>query len=547
MLRHSLLSSKRETLFKTGVICSFLVLLWLGAFSFFYRGLKYLDLYPGIGTLLRDRAVSLLLAAAFFMLIISFAITVYSGLYRGQEVNFLSSLPLSRNLLFTYKFIESFILSSWAVLFLITPFILAYGLIIEPAADFYLYCSAIVLALVVLAGFFGAGLVVLLMRLLCIRYFRRGLLLVISLVVLSLPLLWRLGTLPPERPRSLQALYLFNRILHHTSFAQFPLLPNYWASQGILAWGQGDYHRGVFFLLVLASNCLFLSYVTSAVVSRWYLPGLSFSWRGLLPRRHREGYLDRILKRTLSFLRPHISCLVVKDIKTFFRDPLQWSQFAIFFGLIGVYVLNLRTLPFELDSPLWRNTVTFLNLGATALTMAMLQVRFVFPLLSLEGKRFWILGLAPLKLKELLLEKFFLSLAGSLVITELLVIGSCLMLKVSWTMTILSAGTILVMCLAISGLSVGMGAIFPNFKEDNPAAIVSGFGGTLLLILSLFYVGTIISLEATVLYWYLSGQLTQEGFRAMLYILTPLVLIISLLTCLVPLGWGYRRLEEMEF
>jgi len=35
------------------------------------------------------------------------------------------------------------------------------------------------------------------------------------------------------------------------------------------------------------------------------------------------------------------------------------------------------------------------------------------------------------------------------------------------------------MCFSLISLCVGLGALFPNFKEDNPAQIVSGFGGTL--------------------------------------------------------------------
>ena len=41
------------------------------------------------------------------------------------------------------------------------------------------------------------------------------------------------------------------------------------------------------------------------------------------------------------------------------------------------------------------------------------------------------------------------------------------------------------MSAALSGLAVGLGALFPNFKEDNPSKIVSGFGGTLCLVVQL--------------------------------------------------------------
>ena len=40
----------------------------------------------------------------------------------------------------------------------------------------------------------------------------------------------------------------------------------------------------------------------------------------------------------------------------------------------------------------------------------------------------------------------------------------------------------------LTGLAVGLGALYPNFKEDNPSKIVSGFGGTFCLVLSFIYI-----------------------------------------------------------
>ena len=44
------------------------------------------------------------------------------------------------------------------------------------------------------------------------------------------------------------------------------------------------------------------------------------------------------------------------------------------------------------------------------------------------------------------------------------------------------------MTLTLTGLAVGLGALYPNFKEENPSKIVSGFGGTFCLVLSFLYI-----------------------------------------------------------
>ena len=97
------------------------------------------------------------------------------------------------------------------------------------------------------------------------------------------------------------------------------------------------------------------------------------------------------------FLPRPIRLLILKDLRTFRRDPAQWSQFLIFFGLLAFYFLNIRRLGYDVQSPYWRNLVSFLNLAVTALILSTFTSRFIFPLLSLEGRNFWVLGLLPLR------------------------------------------------------------------------------------------------------------------------------------------------------
>ncbi|KAB2645529.1 MAG: hypothetical protein DVB27_09910 [Verrucomicrobia bacterium] len=52
------------------------------------------------------------------------------------------------------------------------------------------------------------------------------------------------------------------------------------------------------------------------------------------------------------------------------------------------------------------------------------------------------------------------------------------------------------MSATLSGLAVGRGALFPNFKEDNPSRIVSGFGGTLCLVVSFASIASFVALTA---------------------------------------------------
>src|SRR5207237_6362628 len=134
---------------------------------------------------------------------------------------------------------------------------------------------------------------------------------------------------------------------------------------------------------------------------------------------------------------PCTRALVGKDVRVFWRDTSQWSQFVIFFGLLGLYVLNLRSVTYDWNSPYWASFVSFLNLGASSMTLATLTTRFVFPQFSLEGKRLWIVGMVPYGLKRVLLEKFWLSSFSTMAITLTLALTSSWMLNVPAWLTLL--------------------------------------------------------------------------------------------------------------
>src|SRR5258708_32728833 len=85
--------------------------------------------------------------------------------------------------------------------------------------------------------------------------------------------------------------------------------------------------------------------------------------------------------------------------------------------------------------------------------------------------------------------------------------SSCMVRFPGW-LALLFASTVVVMSFALCGIAVGIGALFPNFssgstanrRDDNPAKIVSGFGGTFCFILRLIYGVLVIGADVTPVY-----------------------------------------------
>ena len=186
--------------------------------------------------------------------------------------------------------------------------------------------------------------------------------------------------------------------------------------------------------------------------------------------------------------------------------------------------------------------IAHLNLAASALTLSTLTTRFVFPQFSLEGRRLWILGLAPFGLRKVLLQKFWMSCLGSMAITISLMLVSSVMLHLPWSKVAYFAAAIGLMSASLSGLAVGLGALFPNFKEDNPSKIVSGFGGTLCLVVSFTYIAAFVALAAL------------PDIRRVARISLPLsdgaiqllAVALSLVVLFFPLLTATRRVKSLE-
>ena len=225
----------------------------------------------------------------------------------------------------------------------------------------------------------------------------------------------------------------------------------------------------------------------------------------------------------------------------------------ILFGLLFIYVANLRSVArfdpnFTRNPDFWIVLMSFFNMGAGCFVLTILTTRFVYPILSLEGKQFWTIGLAPLRRETLVWEKFWLCWTTAFITTGALITFSNFMLHVSGIFIALSLATMIVLSFGLTSLSVGLGALTPNFREDNPARIANGLGGTMNIILSLLYVGLVLALE----FWpvFLSMTHKLHSMEARNWIIASSVIglvVVNVVVIIVPMRLGLRHWRELEF
>jgi ABC-2 type transport system permease protein len=554
--RNSLSELWRHSSLRVFVILFVSLLIWSFVFGISAEAMYYLrrqgiPLHLGILGAILDMLFLFLTVG----LIASSGLILYGSLFASEETAFLLTTPAPADQVFAYKFQGAMAFSSWGFLLLGTPVLVAYGFAFSVPAYFYLFILLFFLGFVLVPGSIGALGCLLIMSFLPRRR-KQVVYAALGLAALGF-CIWMARVQPANWEDALNRDFV-ERLLDQFAFAQSPASPNHWMSRGLQAAAQGDLTRTFYYLLLVWSNGLFLYVLTTWVARRLYRHAYNgVASGGTFRRRYGGHWLDRGLNRLVAFLNPQTRLLIIKDFRTFRRDPAQWAQVLVFSTIMILYFANMRQF-FQGDfGRSFQNGISQMNLAATALLMCAYTGRFIYPMLSLEGRKFWVLGLLPLKRDRLLWGKFAFSATWSLLIAEFLVVFSDLMLGMPAWIVGLHALTVLILALGLSGLSVGLGAWMPSFKESDPSKIAVGFGGTVNLVVGLLYLVLILVLMSVPLHLHYAAldlgpdsRMEYDLARITVWWLRiglVLGLALGAAAIVLPLRLGTRALRRMEF
>lgn len=548
ILKNSILNELKYSKLKLFTVLTISLFLLSGEFYLFLYLFSFLGNIQGIGIVVIEKLFSLFFMAIFFLLVFSNIIVSYSTIFNSPELPILFSYPLRYLDIFDIKFMESIFLSSWAFFFIMLPFISAFGIYKNLALPFYFIGIAYLIPFIIIAGILGNLITVCIGRIFNKRYFKI-LLILLAITLIPMLIMYAKRTFIFYGMGDGSLTFTLNSLMPHFRFSQLPMLPSYWVSNGILSFSWNKYNDSLFFFLFILSNCLLGIIILRYLAKKTYYN----TWENIRSFHINLGkniqtkftvFIDLIVDK---FHAPK-SAFISKDLKLFIRDPVQWSQGLMFFGLLAIYFGNLKNLSYNLVAGYWKNAIVFLNTMATSLTLASLCVRFIFPQISLEGNKAWLLKLAPVSFKKILLGKFWGAFIPAVFIMEGLIFLSNYMLEVEKVIFYFSSAITLMICFGLVGLSCGLGALFPNFKQNNPIAIVSGIGGTLNFVFSLIYLGLIIWILAPFLYTYIVSQnMVSPHMILKLYMLSGIIFILSCITGIIPMYIGIRNLERIEF
>jgi ABC-2 type transport system permease protein len=313
-------------------------------------------------------------------------------------------------------------------------------------------------------------------------------------------------------------------------------LPSWWFTSAIFLYVSKQWSN----FFIFSSFLIVVSLITLIIVV--YISDKLY-YESLASSRESTGY--KILAK-LNIKSRGIFSVFVKDIKIFFRDTGQWSQLLLLLALVIVYLFNIYKLP--LDTFFLKSLISFLNIGLAGFVLAAVSLRFIYPLVSLEGKSFWLIKAAPLTVKNFLWEKFFMALIPLVFFGCLLIGVSNYMLNVEKFLSFLSFATIIFISITLTGMAVGFGALFPKFRVENISQIESSVGGMIYMIFSLFYVFLTVALLAVpVRLWFLSRLYNKNNmYPGIITIVIISLIAINLVAVFLPMYLGRKNLEGLD-
>jgi ABC-2 type transport system permease protein len=326
-----------------------------------------------------------------------------------------------------------------------------------------------------------------------------------------------------------------------------PLLPSEWASAMVMNWltRLGDPLP----IALLWTTAGAFVVIGATLHRRLFATGFSRAQEGndtFVRGARWHGVARRVLLGMPAMRREFI----LKDLRTFFRDSTQWSQLILLGVLVLVYLFNIQALPLFSGErvPVFLVTlIVFLNQGLAGFVIAAVAARFIFPSVSLEGRQLWLLRASPLDPRAMLRSKYLVGVLPLLILAMGLTITTNRLLHASDFMTLVSLGTIVAYTLAVGGLALGVGTLFPQYDTENAAQIPTSFGGLIFMLLAIALLAAVIVLEALPITQHLrrvseqTPGITSIGAAAFL-----LAGLLCLAAGVVPLRLAARRLDALE-
>jgi len=511
----------------------------IGIYFFAENIIAYLLEEVKIGIYLLHRFIFIFMFIFFLTVNIGNIVVSYSTFFKTREVSFLLTNPISFTKIFLIKFFDNFFYSSSTLLLIVTAAISAYvsyfGLqwYIIPLAILFL-----ILPFMLIAGTLGAIILLVILRSAAALGIKKVLIAIASVYAASIILFYMFSS-PVELVTKVFA--YFPNINNYFGFLESPaikLLPNHWVADALYWISSEKFIAAGWYVYLLILTSIFSLLISLFLAKMWFYK----TWLMFL-NLSSENSVKNIKNRRKFFsfekkssLEPGREALLKRELLLFIREPSQWTHFLIMLFLIIVFVFSISNIDVIILNAydIYLKTIIYLIIYLfNVFLIASMSLRFIFPLVSLEGETIWKIRSAPLNYKKLMFTRLFIYFTVIFVIGQLLNFVSNYQFSIM--LTLFSQLNTAFVTVTLVSLNFGMGSMFANYKEKNPIRVASSQGASLTFLITIIYlVFLIILLFAPISnYFYALDKKSFTSLSALLYtsiILGTIAFIMSYLS-----------------
>lgn len=515
---------------------------WIGVFLLFGWLVTTFHSVEVFGPILSRKLLEMLMLGLFGLLCFSNVVTALSTYYLSDDLELVLSLPVSRESFHFARLADTVSQSSWMMAFFGLPIFVAYGVAYEASWVYVVTLAVVLPAFVAIPAGIGVATAGILVRVFPARKIREALVLV-GIVVLVAGFVM-LRAIRPERLVDAES---FESVAAYVANLQTPvptITPPRWASDVLVA-ALLDKPLPWIELGLLVTGAVAMTGLARWLTAFVYDEGRTRAQEARAARLAKAGWLDGLLGLWTRPLPPVARAIVIKDVKTFVRDPSQWSQVFLVGSIVVITLASVAALPLDMFrgpwAPFWRNFFAYGAHSLVGFIMAAVAARFQFTAVSNEKRGFWIARTAPITAEQFLWAKVWPSILPMILVGETLAVASTLILGADLAMISIAAATAFGLAFGISGIAVGMGAVWPDFKADNSARVAAGPAGVLFMVMALLLTFVVVALELAPTYLLLRARFDARPLQGMEWaaVVGPLVLALGL--CVFATVWPIRR------
>lgn len=523
-----------------------------GAYTFALTATRFMLEHTRIGLSLFHTFISMLLFVLFVAVNLGNIIVSYSTLYRSSEVGFLLTKPVSFTTIFILKFLDNFFYSSTTLFVVAFMALLGYG-------SYFMY-----------PWYFFAGVMFFVM----IPFMFLSACLAVIILMAIMKLAGRVGF--RKVMAGLFALYFFfiylffdssnpitlvekvNRFypnvdeyLSHAAPGYLQYLPNHWVAQFFFYSARGDIMKALPFAGILLFVSIAAFGVLLIAANRFYYRSwlVSLDVQSAAQKIYDPAHRHFMDFRSRSIFSSQSEVLIKKEFFAFIREASQWIHLVVMIILTGLFAISVSKINLTLhimDVQMLTYLVMFVFGGFMISSIAL---RFVFPMIGLEGQTFWALRSSPMKESKIFFIKFIIGMVLVLPIAEYIAIASNVpfISKTELHSMLLWFGIFNAFWISLTMVSfnLGLGGFFANYLERNPIRAASTQGATLTFLASLLYLIVIVVIILIPVSGYFAALFQFKIFRVQTILIAGMILgVVSLLLSALGFIVGLRSIRR---